>query len=154
ILVDEAQLRCWSSAVQAPPVFEDVLKKDQIVQLGRTENGFRCVVLPLGPVGYVSQHFATVAEDGTVATKGSKVAFRFRPRTTEAPVRQLPAGTPILVVAEHEVWFRARAAGVEAWVAVAEVQEIDGSDAVAQAKWAELTATTRAEGQARLDAIA
>lgn len=154
IVVDEAQLRCWSSAVAAPPVFEDVLKKDQVVQLGRTENGFRCVILPLGPVGYVSQHFVNVADDGTVTTKGTKVAFRYRPRTTEAPVQQLPDGTPILVVGEHEDWFRARAAGVEAWVAAAEVQEVDGNDAVAQAKWAELTAATRAEGQARLDAIA
>ncbi|MCB9877161.1 MAG: hypothetical protein H6835_06110 [Planctomycetes bacterium] len=154
IVVDEAPLRCWSGAVQAPPVFEDVLKKDQIVQLGRTENGFRCVILPVGPVGYVSQRFCSVADDGTVATKGTKVAFRYRPRTTEAPVAQLPDGTPVLVVGEHEDWFKARVPGVDAWVAAAEVQELDGSDPAVQARWAAFEQAQRGEGQARLDAIA
>ena len=74
VVADSAPLRCWSSAVAAPPVFEDVLVKGEVVQLGRVENGFRAVLLPLGPLGYVTKRFTSVAEDGTVTTSEAKVA--------------------------------------------------------------------------------
>ena len=154
VVVDELKLRCWSGAVATPPLFEDVLVKDQVVQLGRTENGFRLVVLPMGPLGYVSKQFTTTAQDGAVTTKVSKVAFRYRPRTTEAPVQQLAEGTVLHVVGEQDDWYRVRVPGIEAWAASAEVQVVDGQDPAVRAANEQLTQKYRAEVQARLDAIA
>lgn len=154
VVVDEVRLRCWSGAVATPPLFEDALVKDQVVQLGRSENGFRAVVLPLGPLGYVSKRFAATADDGTVTSKGAKVAFRYRPRTTEAPVAQLADGTALYVVGEEDDWYRCRVPGIEAWVAAAEVQVVDGQDPAVLAAWEQLAQKQRAEMQARLDAIA
>ena len=70
VLGERVQLRCWPAEVASPPMFEDVLLKDQIVRLGAAEEGFRSVVLPLGPIGYVSKRFTEQADDGTVTTHG------------------------------------------------------------------------------------
>ena len=153
IVVDSAPLRCWSSAVATPPAYEDVLTKDQVVRLGRSENGFREVMLPLGPIGYISKRFTQDAADGTVTTKGTKVAFRYRPRTSEAPVAQLPDGTALHIVSLEDDWYKARIQGIEAWVAEAEVQVV-ASDPEILKKHGELAAQMQAEVQARLDAIA
>lgn len=153
IVVESAPLRCWASAVATPPAYEDVLKEGQIVRLGRSENGFREVLLPLGPMGYVSQRFTKAEEDGTVATKGTKVAFRYRPRTSEAPVAQMPDGTTMHVVALEDGWYKARIQGIEAWVAEAEVQVVPSDpDVIAQS--GELAKQMQQAVQERLEAIA
>lgn len=154
LLLEGSKLRCWPSAVVAPPVFEDVLAKDQIVAVGRSESGFRAIVLPLGPLGYVNKKFATVDDAGVVRTKGSKVAFRYKPRTNEAPVAQLPDATELAVVGEHEDWWRVRVGSVDAWLPEAEVQVLEGADAATVAAYAAFEATQRGEVQARLDQIA
>lgn len=156
VVVDKATLRCWPGAVATPPLFEDVLAKDQIVGVGRSEGGFRSIVVPLGPVGYVSRKFTAVANDGRVTTKGSKVSFRYRPRSAgEPPVMQLAEGTELFVLGEQDDWFRARVAGIDAWLPEAEVQVLDAADATAAAAaYAEWEKRQRAEVQARLDQIA
>lgn len=154
IVADNAPLRCWPSTAAVPPVFEDVLTKDQVVALGRSENGFRQVVPPLGPIGYVSRKFAEADEDGHVKTKGTKVAFRYRPRSSEAPVTLLEAGTELQVIEEKDDWYRCRVPSIEAWVAESEVQAGDASDAALQAGYAEWLQKQRAEVAVRLDAIA
>lgn len=146
-------MRCWASAVATPPAYKDVLKKDQVVRLGRSENGFREVMLPLGPMGYVSKRFTQEAEDGTVTTKGTKVAFRYRPLTTEAPVAQMPDGTVMQVISLEDDWYEARIPGVESWVAEAEVQVV-ASDPEVIAENAALAKQMQSAVQARLDAIA
>lgn len=120
VVGEEVAVRCWASAVATPPKYEDVLKKGQVVQLGSSENGFRAVVLPLGPIGYVSERFTKQAEDGTATSKGVKVAFRYRPRTSEAPVAQMPEGTVLRVLSTEDGWCRVRVASMEAWVAEAD----------------------------------
>lgn len=154
IVVDKAPLRCWPGTAAQPPVFEDVLAKDQVVAVGRSENGFRAIVLPLGPLGYVNRKFAEVSPDGVVKTKGAKVAFRYRARSSEAPVTTLPDGTTLHVVAEQAEWFQVRVPAVEAWVAEAEVQIGDQADAALAAGYAELKAKHESEVKARLDQIA
>lgn len=154
IVVDQAPLRCWSGAVASPPVFEESLAKDQVVPVGRSENGFRAVQLPLGPLGYVSRKFVEAGEDGKVKTKGTKVAFRYRPRASEAPVAQLADGTELLVVAEQDDWYQVRVPGVDAWVAEAEIQVLESTDAAVTAAIDELRARHQAQIQARLDQIA
>ncbi|MBZ0151375.1 MAG: SH3 domain-containing protein, partial [Planctomycetes bacterium] len=154
VLVDAVKLRCWPGNAAEPPVFEDTLSKDQIVLLGRSENGFRAVVLPLGPIGYVNTRFTSEAEDGKVTTKGTKVAFRYRPRTSEAPVTQLATGTELHVVGTQEDWLRVRVAGVEAWVLDNEVQVADAADPAVLAGYEAWQQQQRGEVQARLDAIA
>ena len=153
VVAEEARLRCWPSEVATPPVFEDVLQKDQIVRLGEQDNGFRAVILPLGPIGYVSKRFTAQADDGSVTTSGSKVAFRYRPRTSEAPVAQLPKGTQIHIVGEKDGWYQARAVGVQAWIANADVHEVSSAPENVKAYEA-LAAAAKKEPQARLDAIA
>jgi hypothetical protein len=154
VVVDQAPLRCWSGAVAQPPVFDEVLTKDTVVMLGRSENGFRCVQLPLGPVGFVSKKFTESTPEGRVKTKGVKVAFRYRPKSSEAPVSQLENGTELNVVGEQEDWFRVRVAGIEAWLAEAEVQAADAADPAPAAAYAELKTKQEAEVKARLDLIA
>ncbi len=154
VVVDKAALRCWSGAVAAPPVFEEVLSKDQVVALGRSENGFRAVQLPLGPLGFVSKKFTTSGDDGVVKTKGSKVAFRYRPRSSEAPVAQLEDGTTLHVIGEQDDWYRVRVAGVDAWVAEAEVQAGAAGDPALAKAWDDLQQKHQGEIKARLDAIA
>jgi hypothetical protein len=154
LLLEGSKLRCWPSAVVAPPVFEDVLAKDQVVGIGRSESGFRAIVLPLGPIGYVNKKFAVVDDLGLVRTKGAKVAFRYQPRTNEAPVAQLTDATELAVVGEHEDWWRVRVAPVEAWLPEAEVQVLEGADAAALASYAALEQAQRGEVQVRLDQIA
>jgi endonuclease YncB( thermonuclease family) len=154
IVVDTAPLRCWSGAVAQPPVFEESLVKDQIVVLGRTENGFRAVQLPLGPLGFVSRKFAEATPEGRVKSKGTKVAFRYRPRSSEAPVAQLDNGTELRVVGEQDDWYRVRVPGIDAWVAEAEVQACDAADAAPAKAYAELRTKQEGEEKTRLDAIA
>ncbi|MCA8976505.1 MAG: hypothetical protein KDC98_17425, partial [Planctomycetes bacterium] len=48
VVVDQARLYCWPSAVANPPHYEDALEKGQVVQVGRTEGSFVQVVLPHG----------------------------------------------------------------------------------------------------------
>lgn len=153
IVAESAAARCWASAVATPPKYEDVLKKDQIVRLGRSENGFRAILLPMGPIGYVSKRFTSEAEDGSATSKGAKVAFRYRPRTSEAPVAQMPEGTALHILSIEDGWCRARVAGMEAWVAEADVQVVP-SDPEIIAAHAEFAGLAKAEVQARLDKIA
>jgi len=153
VLVDSAQLRCWPSAVAAPPVFEDALTKGQVVAVGRSDSGFRLIALPFGPSGYVSKKFAVLADDGKVRTKGTKVAFRYKPRTNEAPLQQLADGQELTVIGEQDDWWRVRLAGVEAWLPEAEVQIGDQADATLATGFAESKAKYEAEIQARLDQI-
>ena len=154
VVGDKIALRCWPGAVASPPVFEDVLAKDQVVVVGRSENGFRAIALPLGPVGYVSRKFTEAAADGRVKTKGSKVSFRFRPRSSEPPVSQLPEGTELHVVGEQDDWYRVRVPGIEGWVAEAEVQVAAAADPALAAAYEEWRKAQAAEAQARLDEIA
>lgn len=154
IVAEQAPLRCWPSAVAQPPVFDEVLAKDEIVPLGRSENGFRAVLLPLGPLGFVSRKFADVAPGGEAKTKTDKVAFRYRARSSEAPVAQLPTGTVLHVVGEQEDWLRVRVPGIEAWVAEAEVAALDAADPAVAEAVAKLQARHEAAVQARLEAIA
>lgn len=154
VVGDKVALRCWPGAVASPPVFEDVLAKDQVVVVGRSENGFRAISLPLGPVGYVSRKFTETTADGRVKTKGTKVSFRFRPRSSEPPVSQLAEGTELHVVGEQDDWYRVRVPGVDAWVAEAEVQAAAAADPALVAAYAELQQKQSAEVKARLDAIA
>lgn len=154
IVVDQAKLRCWSGAVAEPPVFDEVLAKDTVVALGRSENGMRQVTLPLGPVGFVSRKFTEASPEGVVKTKGVKVAFRYRPRSSEAPVMQLDNGTVLHVIAEQDDWYRVRVPGVDAWVAEAEVQASDAADPAPAQAYAALQQKHEAEVKARLEAIA
>jgi endonuclease YncB( thermonuclease family) len=154
VVVDEAKLRCWSGAVASPPVFEDVLSKDSIVETGRSENGFRLVVLPLGPVGYVSKKFTESSADGQVVTKGNKVSFRFRAQTSDAPVAQLDAGTVLHVVGEKDDWYRVRVAGVDCWLAEAEIASLDSSDPLVLQNGKVLRQKHEDEVQARKDQVA
>lgn len=152
------RLQCWPAQVAEPPVFEETLEAGQIVPLGRSENGFRAVLLPLGPQGYVHKRFAATDDDGNAKAKGTKVAFRYRPKTTEAPVAQLNDGAALLVVGEQDDWWKVRVAGIEAWLPEAQLQVLDAADAAAQQMAAQQVAALAerhgAAAQARLAQIA
>jgi hypothetical protein len=154
VAVDQAPLYCWPSEVASPPHYEDTLAKGDAVQLGRSESTFVQVVLPLGPVGYVSKRFAAAGEDGKVRTKGTKVSFRFRMVTTEAPVLQLDDGVELCVVGEQGEWWRVRLPAAEAWLPAAQVTTGAAGDAALAAEWEAVRARHQGEVDARLAAIA
>ena len=81
------------------------------------------------------------------------MAFRYRPRTSEAPVAQMPEGTALHILSIEDGWCRARVAGMEAWVAEADVQVVP-SDPEIIAAHAEFAGLAKAEVQVRLDKIA
>lgn len=154
IAVDKTQPFCWPSAVAAPPRFEDVLDKGDVVQVGRSEGAFVMVQLPLGPLGYVSKRFATADDDGKVKTKGSKVAFRYRAKSSEAPVAQLDDGTELFVVAEQDDWWIVRLPSIEAWLPATEVQVADQSDPTLATAFAAAKEKVDGVVRTRLDGIA
>jgi len=154
IAIDQAQLYCWPSVVVSPPRFEDTLAKDQVVMVGRNEGDFVQIKLPLGPTGYVTKRFSTTDENGVVRTKGTKVSFRYRTRTAEAPVQQLPDGTELFVIGEHEDWWRVRLPAVEAWLPQTAVTIGDQSDPKLAADYAASKALYDNEVNQRLEAIA
>ena len=153
VVADTVQLQCWPTTTAVPPVFEDTLPKDTVVAIGRSENGFRQILPPLGPIGYVSRKFAAVGDDGVVRSKGTKVAFRYRPKSSEAPVTMLDDGTPLHVIDEQDDWYRCRVPGVDAWVPEAAVQTVAVDDTTL-AGYAQWHSEQGAAIQARLDAIA
>ncbi len=154
VVVEKAPLRCWPSQVASPPVFEDVLAKDEVVEVGKSEGGFRAVVLPLGPVGYVSKKFTVEGEGGALLTKGGNVSFRYRPRTTEAPVEYLADATPLAVVGEDGDWWRVRVASVPAWLPETDLQVVPLGDAAATEAHQKTLARFAGEVEARKQEIA
>jgi hypothetical protein len=151
ILVDGAKVRCWQTANS--PLFEDVLAKGNVVQVGRSDSGFRAIILPLGPRGYVSKKFAGEPVDGTVKTKGKAVSFRFRPKAEGAPVATLREGTELTVVGELDDWWCVRCGAVEAWLPEAEIQVSQATSDPLTAGWAELQKTHLGEAAAWQQAV-
>ncbi|MCR9247938.1 MAG: hypothetical protein NXI31_23150 [bacterium] len=153
ITVAESRLYCWPSAVLSPPQFEDTVAKDDVVRVGRTEGSFVQVMLPLGPTGYVSKRFAAADDSGTVRTTGNKVAFRYRTRTTEAPVTQLPRDSELHVIGEEGDWWQVRHPDVECWLPATEVLVLDPNDPAAAQAYAESKRAYETAIKARLDSI-
>ncbi len=151
VLVEAAKVRCFAGDLS--PSFEDTLPKGAVVGAGRTEGAFRQVILPLGPVGYVSKKFTTAPQDGVVKAQG-RVSFRYRPKTNEAPTANLADGAELQVIGEHEDWWRVRSASVEAWLPQAELQVFDAPTETMQLAYAELARVQRDEGAAWLRKIA
>lgn len=112
----DTPLRCFPTSYS--PVYDEKLGEgDVVVPVGEAQNGYRSVRLPLGVVGYVHARFAEVGEDGTVSSKGSRVAFRYRPNSREAPVRFVDDGTAFqLVAVDDGEWLRVRFPEQTAWV--------------------------------------
>lgn len=112
---DDTPLRCFATSYS--PVYGGTLSAgDVVAPTGETKNGYRAVRLPLGVAGYVHGRFATVGEDGTVTSKGARVAFRYRPNAREAPVRFVDDGTVFHLVAIEGEWLQVRLPDQPAWV--------------------------------------
>lgn len=129
VTLERVALRCWPTAVEAPPVFEDSLQKDDVVAIGQQKDNFREVLLAVGPVGYVSKKFTKADEQGQVVTVGNDVSFRFRPRSSEAPVDFLVDGTVLQVVGEDADWWRVRCKGSLAWVLETDLAVVEANEA-------------------------
>jgi hypothetical protein len=151
ILVDSAKVRCWQTANS--PLFDDVLGKGSVVQVGRVDGGFRAILLPLGPRGYVSKKYTGDPAEGVVKTKGKAVSFRFRPKGDGAPVTTLREGTELTVVGEKDDWWIVRCGAVEAWLPEAEIQVSATASEPLAAAWAELQKTHLGEAAAWQQAV-
>src|SRR5260221_7373441 len=149
----EARVLCWPSANS--PAFADKLKQGLVVALLPADAGFRRVLLPLGPVGFVHKKYVGEPQDGRVKTKGKGVSLRYRPRTGEAPVDTLKEGTELPIVAEKDgEWWQVRCAEIAAFVAEADVQVLAAPTPEQQAAVAELLQTEQAEVDGWLKAVA
>ncbi|MGE3171938.1 MAG: hypothetical protein AB7O97_04880 [Planctomycetota bacterium] len=152
VLVDGAELRCWPTANS--PHYEDALAKDAALRTGRLEQGFREVLLPIGPVGYVHKKFASEPKDGAIHTNAKGVAFRYRPQSGEAPVTSLAEGTELFVIGEDGEWWRVRHPGVVGWLPDAELQLFPTPPETVAKAWSEFEKTQRGQVQAHLDRLA
>lgn len=146
-----AKLKCYASPLAAE--FDDTLAQNAVVAVGRSENGYRQILMPLGPVGYVHKKFATAPLDGKVRSQGTAVSFRYRAQTNEAPTAQLSQDTELLVVGELPEWWRVRTATVEAWLPEAEVQVAPAITPELQAGYDATVKAAQQEPQAWLDAL-
>lgn len=114
------KLKCFASPLAAE--FDDTLAQGTVVALGRSERGYRQILMPLGPTGYVHKDFTTAPADGKVKSKGTLVSFRYRPKSGEAPTARLEENTELIVVGELPEWWRVHTTAVEAWLPDASVQ--------------------------------
>ncbi len=151
VLVDGAKLRCWAGPNS--PVYDDVFAKDAVVKVGRSEGGFREVLLPIGPFGYVHKNFTGAMQDGIVTSKGKGVAFRYRPRSGEAPVTSMPDGTKLSVVGTKEDWWCVRYPGIVGWLPEAELQVFPQPPETMVKAHAEFEKLQRGQVTAYLDGI-
>src|SRR5690606_31630315 len=71
--------------------------------------------------------YADVSDDGTVAAKGNRVSFRYRPTSREAPVAFVDAGTEFRYAGAEGDWLRVRYTGEPAWVPETALLVFDGS---------------------------
>ncbi len=159
ILVDEVQLQVWPS--ENSPRYEDVLRKDDVVRIGETRDGFVCIQLPTGPAGFVHKDFATDPVDARVSTKGKRVSFRYRPKSGEAPVDMLPEGTDLWVLGEPEgaaKWWRVRQPSRECWLPQSAVQVFEDPPLTMRKSHVDFVRVRNAEvqgyAQAQRDAVA
>ncbi|MBK8098575.1 MAG: hypothetical protein IPK26_15805 [Planctomycetes bacterium] len=146
VLVDTVAVRVWPTANS--PHFDEVLRRGQVVGVGRTQAGFRQVLLPLGPPGFLSKKYASESTAGKVRTVGKAVSFRYRPKSGEAAVALLEEGVELPVIGESDEWWRVRHAAIEAWVPEAEVQVFDQPPETMKLAFAELRKVHEAEAGA------
>jgi hypothetical protein len=128
-------LRCFPT--ENSPTFGDTMVDGAVVIVGESYGDFRQVVLPLGPVGYVHKDFATEPEGGMLMTSGNNVAFRYRPRSGEAPVELLPDETELLVVGEDGDWWQVRFRAGQAWMPLAALRVFEEPNDTLVASYAE-----------------
>lgn len=153
VLADAAKLRVWPT--QNSPAYEGSFGKGQTLKVGRVEAGFREVLLPLGPTGFVHKSFTHApSPEGKVAVKSKSVAFRYRPKSGEAPITTLPEGAELWVVGEQDDWWKVRNPSLTAWVPEAEVQVFDTPPETMTLAWAEFEKVQAGEVGQRLEAIA
>lgn len=151
-LLAEGRIRCFPTVNS--PFYEDTFPKGATLAVGRSENGFRQILLPIGPVGYVHKEFAVAGEDGKGATKaGKKVAFRNEPKSGRAPIALLDESNEMWIVGEHESWWRVRNPAAECWLPEAEVQVFEQPPETMVKAVAELTKVHRGEVEARIVAM-
>ena len=126
-------LRCFATAHS--PVYDETLGEGDVVELaGEDQNGFVAVRLPLGVAGFVHKDFAIVGDDGVVRSKGTRVAFRYRTNSREAPVRFVTEGTEFRLLAADGDWLRVCAPQQVAWVPADAVVAFHGN-ATVEAAW-------------------
>lgn len=153
VIASSASLRVWPTSNS--PSFEGALSKEGVLKVGRSDAGFREVLLPLGPIGYVHKSFThEPTAEGKVAIKNKSVAFRYRPKSGEAPVSTLLEGTELWVVGEQDEWWKVRNATASCWVLETEIQVFDNPPETMALAHAEFEKTQKGEVGARLEALA
>lgn len=153
VIAASATLRVWPTANS--PVYDGSITKDTVLRVGRSEAGFREVLLPMGPIGFVHKSFANEpTAEGKVAVKSKSVAFRYRPKSGEAPVTTLTEGTELWVTGEQDDWWKVRNQNAVCWVLDSEIQVFDNPPETMTLAFAEFEKVQRAEVAARLDGIA
>ena len=112
--------RCWPT--EHSPVYSDTFKVGDIVKVLAEADGFFTIALAQGATGYVHKKFATGPDaEGMVKATGTRVSFRHRPRSTEAPVSMLEANTAMPCMGMDDEWFIVRNPSAVVYVPVAAV---------------------------------
>jgi hypothetical protein len=162
ITAKQAAVRCYATA--RSPLFLDTLEEGDVVQVGPAAGGFRPVILPLGPTGFVSKRYSTEPAEGLVKSKGKEVSFRYRvPKSAEVPVDRLADGVALHVLGEEADWWKVRSPATVAYVDEKDVAVLAGGDIAAaeaalkktaERRQGEWTAALGAYESARVAAVA
>jgi hypothetical protein len=123
------ELRCFPTAY-SPAYAEPLAEGEIVVPAGDERNGYLAVRLPLGVPGYVHASFAEIGDEGLVRSKGQSVAFRYRPNSSEAPIRLVDEGTEFRLLAVEGSWLKVRFADQPGWVPADAVLVFPAAEAV------------------------
>ena len=136
VQVAETKVRCFAG--DRSPCFDERLVEGQFVQVGDVAHGHREVRLPQGMTGWVHKKFVTNPEQGMVTTNGTKVAFRYRPQSGEAPVLLLKKDALLFCLGEQGEWWRVRGPDVSGYLPEAELQVFQSANPTIEAGWRDL----------------
>ncbi len=136
ISVKDVQPKCFAS--NRSPVFSDRMVEGTVIRVGGLVGEYRRVHLPVGVTGYIHKNYSTEPEEGMVSTTGTNVAFRYRPRSGEAPAMMLPKGAALFFMADEGDWYMVRSEAVPAYLTETEIQVLAEPNATIEASYNEL----------------
>ncbi len=156
-LIADTPARCWPT--DHSPVYTDSFKTGDAVRITGEADGFYTITLAQGATGYVHKKFATGPdEQGMVKATGTRVSFRYRPRSTEAPVAALEANATLPCMGEDDDWFVVRNAAAPVYVPMAAIAVVEDqttlaalvatADAARTAEWTKVTEARIAKAKA------
>jgi len=143
VIAEEAQPRCFAS--ERSPRYGDHLTEGQVVIVGEQVGDHWQIWLPLGVTGYIHKRFAAEQDGGKIIATASKVSFRYRPKTSEAPAAVMDKGAETFLFGEEGEWWKVSNPELHGYLPTGDLQLIDEVSEADMANHAEFDKARRAD---------